>query len=816
MRSWLIVVTVTAAVWTAGCVDAPGFRCTTSAQCGAQGICEAIGECSFPDGDCMSGRRFGAHGSSMAGQCTGTDGGPLPDGGDGGPLPDGGDGGPVPDGGDGGVNLDCVDQIVSSGGPRTCVRQGSKVFCWGRNGGELGDGTQVSRSAPAQVVGLTSPIDLVAGTFHACVRQQDGRVMCWGANGYYQLANADLNTQASPVEVLGARNATVLSLGYSHSCALMSGGAALCWGGNEDGQIGNGSSATPVQQPTSVVDVPALSGLAAGGTQTCGLATGAAGEVWCWGGNAYGQLGLGDNIPHPRPLKSMMTGAVELAAGFTHTCARKGDGTVWCWGSNENGQLGFAMNDSYRSMPVQVKNLVDVVSITSGYAHTCAVKRDGSMWCWGNDSYGQLGDRTVIYSREQPVEVQGLPFALQAATGYSHSCARTHAGVRCWGDDHWGQLGAGTLIHSATPLQVSGLTGAVELTTGDGHSCARTSGGMTLCWGSNNNGELGDGTYARRSAPVQVLQSAGFKRIEAGENATCAINASDELRCWGSDAEGELGLGGAVGGDETVPTVVPGATTVTGMAVGVQHICHVRSDKTLRCAGSNDGGRLGDGTTTSSTTPVLALATGVDEVGAGYRLGCARVGGGVRCWGNNANGALGDGTTMPRTGAVTVMDQATAIPLAGALQLSTGNDHSCVRTATKLYCWGNGYDGQLGIGTDASRAYPTEVTLAGAVQSVAGSGDTTCVIKAGGSVLCFGRGDLGQIGDGAYVDKLVPTAVTGLTDVVELSGAATHVCARKSDGSVWCWGDNSAGELGVGTTLSSLVPLAVTLSCPTP
>jgi alpha-tubulin suppressor-like RCC1 family protein len=234
-------------------------------------------------------------------------------------------------------------------------------------------------------------------------------------------------------------------------------GTARCWGGNNNGELGDNSN-TDAVTPATVADTSgmALSGvaeLALGNQHSCALLTN--GTVRCWGGNASG-------------TGEQLTGVTAIASGAFHVCALLVDGTVWCWGSNYYGELGSGVaNPGSASWypPVQVAGLTDVAAISANDSHSCALGTDGTVSCWGFNYYGELGSDATTDGQPYsalPVAVEGLPHAVAIGTGDSHSCAILDDGTaRCWGEGTWGQLGDGTYTYS-TPnfVNVSGLSGA--------------------------------------------------------------------------------------------------------------------------------------------------------------------------------------------------------------------------------------------------------------------------------------------------------------------------------------------------------------------
>jgi alpha-tubulin suppressor-like RCC1 family protein len=250
--------------------------------------------------------------------------------------------------------------------------------------------------------------------------------------------------------------------------------------------------------PVAVAGLSGVAALAAGGSHTCARKTD--GTVVCWGLNDCGQLGNGTLVDSNIPVIVSGIGSVtHLAAGTQHTCARKSDGTVACWGTNSSDLLADTALGDYSMAPVAIKGLEDIVDITSANARVCALNRDGTVRCWGSAWDDDIGFTTP------PIAVAGLIEIADIVAGSGHACALRSGTVYCWGLNRYGQLGNGTTMASNVPVMLPSVSGVIGMTAGGGHTCARKTDASVLCWGSNDSGELGNGTSLDSTVPTAVV-----------------------------------------------------------------------------------------------------------------------------------------------------------------------------------------------------------------------------------------------------------------------------------------------------------------------
>ncbi|MGF7400774.1 S-layer homology domain-containing protein [Thermoanaerobacterium thermosaccharolyticum] len=289
-----------------------------------------------------------------------------------------------------------------------------------------------------------------------------------------------------------------------------------------------------------------------------------------------------------------------IAAGAYHTVALKNDGTVWAWGFNYYGELGngTADKDSH-STPVQVKGISDVKAIAAGMYHTVALKNDGTVWAWGDNEHDQLGNETTKEEyHSTPVQVKGISDVKAITAGNGYTVALKNDGtVWAWGDNYFG-----TTNSSSTPVQVKGISDVKAIAAGASYTVVLKNDGTVWAWGVNEYGKLGDGTTNNSFTPVQVNGISNVKAIAAGAYHTVVLKNDGTVWTWGYNHYGELGNGTTV--DSSTPVQVKGISDVKAIAAGACHTVALKNDGTVWAWGCNYDGELGNGTAVDSSTPV--------------------------------------------------------------------------------------------------------------------------------------------------------------------------------------------------------------------
>lgn len=337
------------------------------------------------------------------------------------------------------------------------------VKCWGRNncgqvGFTTGVGANAFSSTPGIVNGLSSPLLVRGGAYSSCALEQGGTVKCWGSSSDGRLGDGGVVTgdcRMTPVAVAGISNATQIWVGGSHACAL-DGGQVKCWGDNQYGQLGNGTT-TDSNVPVPVVGLTNVKAIAAGNVNTCALLNDA--TVRCWGRNNQGQLGngtMGGFSATPVQV-SGLTGVAQISVGQAFACAVTLSGNVRCWGGNAFGQLGVG-NTTNSAVPLQL-SLTAVRRVDLRAFHACAIRGAGQVVCWGENRNGQVGNGTISNAVTTPVStVPLINDATSMALGRDHTCIRrANNTVTCWGDNRYGQIATDVPNDHPSPTTRAGI-----------------------------------------------------------------------------------------------------------------------------------------------------------------------------------------------------------------------------------------------------------------------------------------------------------------------------------------------------------------------
>ncbi len=282
---------------------------------------------------------------------------------------------------------------------------------------------------------------------------------------------------------------------------------------------------------------------------------------------------------------------IQIASGKRHSCALKNSGEVFCWGDNLNYQLGSLGNDS--SIPRQVPNLTNVIAIAAGGQHTCALKKNGTVQCWGLNTFGQIGQ--AIQSNQPRIaslkEIKELKNIKSISLGENHSCALDQAGdIYCWGDNSEGQLLVNNLSESSLPIKNSYISKIAMISSGNQHICGLHVRGDVFCWGDNRSGQIGNRRIQNKTIVNLVQNLKNIKSIAAGGSSTCAVNMEGNVYCWGDNTFSQLGIENTLENKNAklpIPFKLDHLQDIESISIGDNHVCGLNKSGTVSCWGSN-------------------------------------------------------------------------------------------------------------------------------------------------------------------------------------------------------------------------------------
>jgi cysteine-rich repeat protein len=673
---------------------------------------------------------------------------------------------------------------VTSGEHFNCaLRANGSVWCWGDNlEDQMGPQSvaNVDVPTPLEVTGLPPVLELQAGDDHVCAIDGLGQVWCWGDNDNRQLGRGGTGTTDSPIPATvalpGGLAAIDLGLGQDHACAVLEDNTVACWGDDDNGQLGDGTSGTDSGVATLVPGLAVINDVEGGEDHTCALDD--LGQVWCWGDNIDGQLGIGSNTDNPNPqLVALPSAAQAIALGDRFACALLVTDTVWCWGEGLDFQLGSG-NLVDVTTPAEVMNMpaMGIAQLVAGGRGVCVVSDAGERWCWGFSENGQLGVAPRFQLEPAPVSFSGpvVELVLDPPEYRGVMCGVLANGtVECTGD--------GTLVnstatgaagyfepithHLVVPTPLPTLSDVQDMAMGggsgaaDGFACVATSTNVQ-CWGDNSDRQLGQGGTSTTDilTPVPVMGLGAVDELEAGSQFAC-VRTGGTVQCWGDNISYQTGVGGTTT-DQSLPVTVQNLADAVDIVLGEGHACALRATGVVSCWGEDSAGQLGDddGNTADSAIPVdvTGLPAGVAQIAAGQDHTCALAAGEVYCWGEGQYGQLGQGTELDS-------DTALLVPgLTGIVQIASGYNYVCALDgAGDMWCWGYSLDGHLGDGGELVTGLsevrsPTPFLAASGITSVVAGNAMTCIETAAGWS-CLGFRSAGQLGNGTTVEPAFPT-----------------------------------------------------------
>lgn len=642
------------------------------------------------------------------------------------------------------------------------------VWSWGSNiDGQLGDGSYTNKNTPMKVPGLTGVIAIAAGEAHSLALKSDGTVWAWGKNTYGQLGNGANNASSNiPVQVRNVSQIKAIAAGYSHSMALSTTGVLWTWGSNEFGQLGDGTTVANRNTPIRVFTLTSVVNIGAGANHS--LATQMIGNVWAWGLNSSGQLGDGTKINRNRPVQtigSSETGGLNniksVSGGMSYSVALDSYGHIYNWGSNSYGALGSGTAVAGRVAPEFFRTIAGITYSACGAFHTLALVDNKFLYTWGNNRSGQCGigskrpwaPPTLVFSSVESIAITPL----SADAMHSLYVNIQDGSVWAFGSNTYGQLGDGTQTDRLTPVRVQGLTDVKEAATDEYSSFVLKSDGTVWAWGENSAGQLGDGTLERKLTPVMIFNNA--KSIAAGEHFTLVIDNNGDVWSWGYNPCGQLGDGTTV--QRNVPAKILGLSNIVAVSAGEWNGMALQSDGSVWIWGGNKYGIMAEGNIDNPYIPhpptKIQGLNNIVAISMGYFHAMAlKSDGTIWTWGDNGFGELGNDTIIASYQPTQVQNINTVVAIGAG-----GNQSVALKKDGTVWMWGDNKYGQLGDGTLTERHLPVLVQNLYNVTHI-GAGDVhTLALKQDGTLWSWGRNQSGELGDGTVrINRSSPVQVT--------------------------------------------------------
>jgi alpha-tubulin suppressor-like RCC1 family protein len=668
------------------------------------------------------------------------------------------------------------------------IKSDGTLWGWGYNNNwQVGNGSSINRSSPVQIAtGSWSSVS--ARNYQSFALRSDGLLFGWGINNLGQLGLNDLTTRSSPTQI-GTSSWTSVSAGTSYTLAIRSDSTLWAWGDNSLGELGLKnyfSFSSPVQVAGSWVQA------SAGGINPTSLAIDTSNKLFSWGDSSQG--GLGNNqVSANQPALSW----TQIAGNAEHTIAIRQDGLLFGWGLNTTGELGDGTTQS-RSSPVQIGTSSWTFVSVNGGAQTnsavvSAIRADGTLWSWGDNSQGQLGDGTTV-NKSSPVQVSGGGSWSSVSAGKSHRLAiKTNGSLYAWGNNAVGQFGDGTVIFRSSPTQIPGSDSWTSVSVGEIFSVGIKQNGTLWTWGRNLEGQLGTLSAVNRSSPIQI-GTGSWTSVFATSSWVHAIDTNNKLFAWGGNGVGQLGTNDVVFRSSPVQISGGNWSKIAGQGFSTTlNVFGIQTDGSLWAWGTKSmklGTESGNASYTYSWSQISAGPSHTAAVRSDGRL---------YAFGLNTSGQLGDGTVISRSSPV----QISAGALGGTGEFwrnvsVNGSRTVAIRSDGALFNWGDNTGFKLGISDTIYRSSPVQVGTSSWTTVSAGLSHTLAIRNDGG-LFSWGDNTYKQIGDNSTLTLRSSPTQIGTSSWTQVSAGGTHSFGIDINNKLYGWGDNTSSQLGTGS-----------------
>lgn len=654
---------------------------------------------------------------------------------------------------------------------------------------------------------------IVTGNTHVLMVNSNGTVSAWGENIYGQLGNDTTQNSNEPVTVQGLSDIIEVSAGDGYSIALDKNGDVYSWGRNSWGVLGLGNTSINTNIPNKI---DAFSEYQIIKISTSGyhcLALDSDGNVYSWGTNANGQLGVGDESSRTIPTKiETLPSMVDISAGGYFSLAVDYNGNVWGWGNNNDCRLGILTGGNYNTPQMTDKS--DIVYIVTGYDHCMVLDKFGSVYTWGANRHGELGV-TGITTYTPQKQNPGLSDIKNVFLKCHHNIVvNVNNETYSWGRNEFGQLGIGSNEANVyVPTKVCDID-FKTLASNDVTTYAIDEKYNLYRWGYMSNTNISN--YSNGSSiPLDISFKNKFVQIDSKRNSVVALDENGDVYTWGDGAYWDLGHGIGNNSNLYYPKIVEGLPKIVEVAKGKNHTLALDEDGYIWGWGNNSSGELGSNLKGKVYVPTqISGISNATKISAGEGFSVALVDGAIWTWGTNGYGQLGNKTVANGTPGIGI-DVGS-----NRKQIDVDCGESFVVSKTwyddpfyelEVGTWGRNNSGQLGWGLDeysanlstVSDIYPNEIDM------VSAGREHALGLTYYGSVYSWGRNSVGQLGFGDKINRNRAELIPNLENIKFIDAAYGHSIAIDKEGSLYIWGEGREGQMGNGKKETSRIPVKI-------